>query len=490
MVIPDFEKFRRKVKRANIIPVYTEVWADTETPVSVYLKLKSRGHSFLLESIEGEEKIGRFSFIGINPRFIFTSSGRRVTIFKDGRIIRDEEVLNPIHALKHFLRQFKMAGDRYLPRFIGGAVGYMSYDMVRFMEVIPEIAKDDLSLPDSVFIITQQVIVFDHLKRTMKIVVLVEPDGDIKRRYREACSVIEETISRLRRPLPRKSTERVDIDIKWRSNFTREKFIQAVERAKEYIRAGDIIQTVISQRYEASVPIPPFRIYRSLRYINPSPFMYYLDYGQVKLIGSSPEVMLRREGDMLEVRPIAGTRRRGKTEEEDAELSRELLSDSKERAEHIMLVDLGRNDLGRVSRYGTVKVKTLMTIERYSHVMHIVSDVVGKLEKHKDEFDALVASFPAGTVSGAPKIRAMEIIEELEPVRRGPYAGCVGYFSFTGNLDTCITIRTIVFKGTCAYIQAGAGIVADSDPPLEYEETKNKARAMMEAVRMASQGTI
>jgi len=277
--------------------------------------------------------------------------------------------------------------------------------------------------------------------------------------------------------------------VHWSSNFTRKKFIEAVGKVKEYIRAGDIVQAVISQRYNASVKTPPFHIYRALRHINPSPFMYYLDYGKIKLIGASPEIMLRREGDRVEVRPIAGTRRRGKTEEEDTALAKELLASPKERAEHIMLVDLGRNDLGRVSRYGSVKVGTLMSIERYSHVMHIVSDVVGKLARGKDEFDALVACFPAGTVSGAPKIRAMEIIEELEPTRRGPYAGAVGYFSFTGNLDTCITIRTIVMKDDQAYIQAGAGIVADSDPAFEYEETKNKARAMMEAVKMAN-GTI
>ena len=486
MISPSFKEFKKKARHANLIPVYREVRADTETPVSVYLKLKSGKYSFLLESAEGEEKIGRYSFIGISPTFIFSSFGRQVTILREGRVIRDQNEPNPLHALKRFLRRFKIAGDSSLPRFIGGAVGYLSYDMVRFMEDIPELAVNDLSLPDSVFVITRQVIIFDHLKHTMKIVVLVEPHGDIEKRYKEAVSLIEKTISRIRKSIPiHPRTKGIGRRVNWDSNFTRKEFMKAVEKVKEYIRAGDIVQAVISQRYKADVKIPPFQIYRALRHINPSPFMYYLDFGRTKLIGASPEVMLRREGNTVEVRPIAGTRRRGKTEEEDNLLAKELLADPKERAEHIMLVDLGRNDLGRVSSYGSVQVNSLMSIERYSHVMHIVSDVVGKLAKDKDEFDALAACFPAGTVSGAPKIRAMEIIEELEPARRGPYAGAVGYFSFTGNLDTCITIRTIVIKDDQAYIQAGAGIVADSDPAFEYEETKNKARAMMEAVKMA-----
>jgi anthranilate synthase component 1 len=354
------------------------------------------------------------------------------------------------------------------------------------MEDIPQLSADDLALPDSIFIITRLVIIFDHIKHTIKIVALVESRGNFLKRYNEALSLIEETLSRLKKPLSTSKKSKSIAAIKWRSNFTRKKFMGAVKKVKGYIGAGDIVQAVISQRFEARLTIPPFRIYKALRYINPSPFMYYLDYGKIKLVGSSPEVMLRREGNTLEVRPIAGTRRRGKTQKEDKFLAKELLASPKERAEHIMLVDLGRNDLGRVSLYGSVKVTSLMSIERYSHVMHIVSDVVGKLRKDKDEFDALVACFPAGTVSGAPKIRAMEIIEELEPTRRGPYAGCVGYFSFTGNLDTCITIRTIVIKDNHAYIQAGAGIVADSEPAFEYEETRNKARAMMEAVKMAA----
>jgi len=481
-----FQEFKKKTREANIIPLYREVQADTETPVSVYLKLKSREYSFLLESAEGEEKIGRYSFIGISPKFIFRSFGKQVTIVREGRVIRDRHVSNPLNALKRFLRQFRVAEDSSLPRFIGGAVGYLGYDMVRFMEDIPELTTNDLSLPDSIFIITRQVMIFDHLKRTMKIVVLTESHGDIAKRYKESISLIEKTLSKLKKPLPggEKAKARGG-DVRWSSNFTRKEFMEAVKKVKEYIRAGDIVQAVISQRYKAHVTIPPFYIYRALRYINPSPFMYYLNYGRTILIGASPEVMLRREGDIVEVRPIAGTRKRGKTEEEDKALASELLANPKERAEHIMLVDLGRNDLGRVSRYGSVKVSTLMSIERYSHVMHIVSDVVGRLSKDKDEFDALIACFPAGTVSGAPKIRAMEIIEELEPTRRGPYAGAVGYFSFTGNLDTCITIRTIVIKDDYAYVQAGAGIVADSDPAFEYEETKNKAMAMMEAVKIA-----
>ena len=492
MITPSFNEFKRKAGEANIIPVYSETWADTETPVSVYLKLKSRDYSFLLESAEGEEKIGRYSFIGLSPRFIFSSKGKKVTIFKEGKIIKSEEVLNPLEALKTFLRRFRIARDTNLPRFIGGAVGYLSYDMVRFMEVIPELAVDDLSLPDAVFIIPYELIIFDHLNRTMKIVALVDTgDGggkELKRKYREASLVIQKTLHTLKHPLPTGDGEKFKAPPArpWRSNFTRQGFMEAVKKVKAYIRAGDIVQAVISQRYESSLRVPPFRIYRALRYINPSPFMFYLDYGKLQLIGSSPEVMLRREGEMVEVRPIAGTRRRGETPEEDRALAKELLASPKERAEHIMLVDLGRNDLGRVSKYGTVIVNNLMSIERYSHVMHIVSDVVGKILPAKDEFDALKACFPAGTVTGAPKIRAMEIIEELEPTRRGPYAGAVGYFSFSGNLDTCITIRTVIIKDKQAYIQAGAGIVEDSDPAFEYEETRNKARAMMEAVKMAN----
>jgi len=379
-----------------------------------------------------------------------------------------------------------------LPRFVGGAVGYLGYDVVRYFEDIPSRRKDDLGLPDLVFLLTDTLLIFDNVAQKIKVVANAHVEGrresELRRTYTEATNRIEQMINRLKRPLRRILPKRRHKPIAFAANMSQADFEKMVMRTKEYIRAGDIVQAVISQRWETRIQTAPFEIYRALRVINPSPYMYYVRVGGVELVGSSPETLVRCEEGRVSIRPIAGTRRRGSTEEQDALLERELLADDKERAEHVMLVDLGRNDIGRIARRGSVRVDSLMQVERFSHVMHLVSQVHGDLDPSKTGYDVMRACFPAGTVSGAPKIRAMQIIEELEPTRRGPYAGAVGYFSFSGNMDTCINIRTIVIKDRRAYIQAGAGIVADSDPEREYEETCNKARAMMKAIELAEQG--
>jgi anthranilate synthase component 1 len=379
-----------------------------------------------------------------------------------------------------------------MPRFFGGAVGYLGYDVVRFFENINPRPKETLGLPEFAFLLTDTLLIFDNVAQTIKVVANAYVPSPrlrhLRRAYREATKRIDAIIARLRRPLPLRAPHRRRLPLTFTSNMSRADFEKLVTRSQDYIKSGDIFQVVLSQRWETRIRTSPFQIYRALRRINPSPYMYYLRVAGVELVGSSPEVLARCEDGVVSVRPIAGTRRRGDTQERDRALERELLADEKERAEHIMLVDLGRNDVGRVARYGTVHVGSLMRVERYSHVMHLVSDVVGKLSPSLSVYDVMKACFPAGTVSGAPKIRAMQIIEELEPTRRGPYAGAVGYFSFSGNMDTCINIRTIVVKGRRAYIQAGAGIVADSVPEQEYEETCNKARAMMNAIELAEQG--
>jgi anthranilate synthase component 1 len=383
--------------------------------------------------------------------------------------------------------EYKPVSISGLPRFSGGAVGYIGYDAVRYFEKLPDKNPDDLDLPDLFFMITDTILIFDHVRHTIKIVSNARVTGRPERAYGEAIRKIERIEARIKRPLPSRQLELASApgEMPFRSNTTRREFESMVDKAKKYIRAGDVIQVVLSQRLETDVTASPFNIYRALRSVNPSPYMFFLQLGNVHIVGASPEVHVRCDEGLVEVRPIAGTRPRGKNEDEDRALEKELLADPKERAEHIMLVDLGRNDIGRICRYGTVTPMELMIIERYSHVMHIVSDVQGKLQEGKNSFDVMRASFPAGTVSGAPKIRAMEIIDELENRRRGPYAGAVGYFSFTGNLDSCITIRTILIKGNKAYVQAGAGIVADSVPGREYEETLNKARGMLRAIAMA-----
>jgi anthranilate synthase component I len=505
MFHPNLEEFKKLTRQGNLIPVYKEILADMETPVSAFYKIAGgERYSYLLESVEGGERLGRYSFLSSGPSLIFKSKGKKVSWeTMDGKS-EEKETDNPLGELKKLMKKYKPVKLRDLPRFFGGALGYISYDMVRFFERIPDKNPDDLKMDDAVFVVTDTMLIFDHLNHKIKVVSCAYVDGqgrmDIETIYKEACRKVDVLIRKLKQPVDReKITHSFEIPAeqsrqtalfmnKVKSNFTQKGFEKAVEKTKEYIKAGDIIQGVISQRFAVDISVEPFDIYRSLRMVNPSSYMFYLDFEDMKMVGSSPEILVRLEDGLIENRPIAGTRPRGGTEEQDKKLAEELLADPKELAEHIMLVDLGRNDVGRVAEYKTVHVPELMVIERYSHVQHIVSDVKGKLLPGKDAFDVLEACFPAGTVSGAPKIRAMEIIDEVEPTRRGPYAGCVGYFSFSGNLDTCITIRTIVIKNGRAYIQAGAGIVADSQPAKEYVETLNKARALIKAIEMAEEG--
>ena len=487
---PDKQEFLKRAKSGNMTPVYKEILADMETPVSAFKKIGGGEYSFLLESVEGGERMARFSFLGSGTNLVIKSKGRNVEIVRDGK--SDNFDLEPecdvLHILEQELSELKYVPDPNLPRFCGGAVGFIGYDMVRFFEDLPDTTTDDLNLPDCTLIFTDTLLIFDHVKHRIRVVCNTKIDGDPERAYEQAISKIDSFIGQLRSPADVSYEKRQITSPEISSNFTREGFEDAVLKCKEYIAAGDVIQVVLSQRFSTKVTADPFDVYRALRSLNPSPYMYYLAYGDTKLIGSSPEILVTEERGNVTVRPIAGTRPRGATEQEDLALERELLKDEKERAEHIMLVDLGRNDIGRVCRYGSVSVDELMTIERYSHVMHIVSNVKGRLKVDKDQFDLLRACFPAGTVSGAPKIRAMEIIDELEPTRRGPYAGAIGYFSYSGDMDTCITIRTILIQGDTAYVQAGAGIVADSDPAKEYQETQNKAMAMMKALSAAEAG--
>ncbi len=493
MITPAFDLFCRKAKEGNLIPVYREILADTETPVSAFLKVAEGEYAYLLESVEGGEKWGRYSFLGVEPSVLVKAEGDRVIVTREGVTMEIAADGNPLLVLKKLLAEFKPVEIEGLPRFFGGAVGYIGYDMVRYFEPVC-FKETDRPAADFFFLITDTLLIFDNARHRIKIVSNAHlQDGNLKGAYEKAVEKIDRLITRLRRPLsvnPNSPDAKPNQGetVTPKSNFTREGFQNAVLAAKEYIKAGDIFQVQISQRFSTPISADPFVIYRALRSINPSPYMFFLKFNRLRLVGTSPEVLVRLEGRRAETRPIAGTRRRGVTPEEDREMEKELLADPKERAEHVMLVDLGRNDLGRVCEYGTVQVDELMTIERYSHVMHIVSNVVGELANGKDAFDLLQASFPAGTVTGAPKIRAMEIIDELEPAGRGLYAGAVGYFSFQGNMDTCITIRTILIDGNEATVQAAAGIVADSDPDREYEETVNKAKAMLAAIEMAERG--
>jgi anthranilate synthase component 1 len=492
MYTPGKERFVELAKRGNLVPVYREFMADMETPVSAFAKLDRATHAFLLESVEGGEKIARYSFLGADPSVIFTARGREVTLVENGAARTTPCAGSPIDELEALLGRYRVVELPELPRFFGGAVGYFAYDVIQYIEDIPQENPDDLGLPEIAFMITDTICIFDHINHTIKVVSNAHVEADAAAAYDAACRKIDRIVNRLVQPAPHTMVERVETPgpPAVRSTFEQAEFEAIVERSKEYIRAGDIFQVVLSQRFEMPTRSAPFDIYRALRSVNPSPYMYFLKFGApsaggLAIVGASPEILVRCEDGTIEVRPIAGTRPRGATPDEDAALERELLADPKERAEHIMLVDLGRNDVGRVSRFGTVHVPELMVVERYSHVMHIVSGVQGTLEEGRSAFDVFKASFPAGTVSGAPKIRAMQIIEELEKTRRGPYAGAVGYFSFNGNLDCCITIRTIVVKNGVCYVQAGAGIVADSVPEREYEETRNKARGMLKAIALA-----
>ena len=495
--VPSRQAFCAYVKSgATLIPVYREIIADVDTPVSSLVKLGESPYRFLLESVEGGDRLGRYSFVGNTAKLIVRSRGSNVEL---GRPCAEEpgrfhferlEGQDPLELLRSLMAGYQPAPVPGLPRFYGGAVGYLSYEMARFFERVPDNNPDELDLPEAYFIITDTVLIFDNAQRTLKIVANahVGEGEDPHLAYDRAVAAIEGVLESLRsRPgaAPLDGVTSAAEPASVASNFERADFERAVERCLEYIRAGDVFQVVLSQRFRTPFTADPFDLYRVLRTVNPSPYMFYLHFDGVALVGSSPEVMVRCEDGVAQLRPIAGTRRRGRSEEEDRLLERELLADAKERAEHVMLVDLGRNDLGRVCEYGSVRVDQLMTVERYSHVMHIVSNITGRLAAGKDAFDLLRATFPAGTVSGAPKVRAMEIIDELEPSRRGPYAGAIGYFGFSGNMDSCITIRTVVVKEKTAYIQAGAGIVADSSPAGEYEETLNKARGMLKAIAMA-----
>ena len=485
---PDFETFEQHARQGNIVPVSKALTADLETPVSAYLKLAARRkYSFLLESIEGGEKIARYTFLGADPFLIVTAVGDRIEIRRNGRTTRRRG--NLFEILPELTSQFRPAGGEGLPPLTAGAVGYIGYDMVRMLERrVPPFKKDDVKTPDAVFLFFSTLLAFDHVKHQIHAIANVMVDewkGKLKKGYRDACKRIEAIERTLARPArtPASQTGRGKIELK--SNTGKTRYCEAVEKAKEYILAGDIFQVVLSQRLEMKPRVEPFQIYRALRMVNPSPYMFYLHLDDTVVLGSSPEMLVKVEGRRVEYRPIAGTRRRGATEEEDQALAKDLLADEKELAEHVMLVDLGRNDLGRVCDYGSVRLPEFKIIEYYSHVMHIVSSVLGKLRDDQDSFDALAACFPAGTVSGAPKVRAMEIIAELEPTRRGVYSGSVMYFDFSGYLNSCIAIRTMVMRGGKAYLQVGAGIVADSQPENEWDETMNKAGALLKAVEIA-----
>ena len=486
---PTFNEFRELSKKGNVIPVYRQLFADTLTPVSAFQKVSETDYAFLLESADGGEKIARYSLIGSNPFSGFKCKGPNVEIFNNKETTRIE-TSDPIKVLEEQISKFSPVRINGLPDFFGGAVGYTSYDSVRYVENLPDSTIDDLNLPDMYFMFYDETIVFDHLNKTIKVVCAAHIDErDIQDVYEDAVNKIDNVTNKLRTPVMTLSddiTEKGELNIEFSSNFKEPDFLQAVKTCKEYIRAGDIIQAVISQRLQTQINAKPINIYRTLRVINPSPYMFYIKMKDLELIGSSPEVMVKVEDGNINVRPIAGTRQRGRTAEEDELLAKELLSDPKELAEHIMLLDLGRNDVGRVSQYDSVSIDEKMVIEKYSHVMHITSSVSGKLRSDKNAFDGLRACLPAGTLSGAPKVRAMEIIDELEQTRRGPYGGAVGYINFSGDINTCITIRTIVLKnGKDAYIQAGAGIVADSIPEMEYQETLNKAKGLLRAIEVA-----
>jgi len=488
MYQPSLTEFKERCTRGNLVPVYREILADLETPVSAFLKIGHGKYSYLLESVEGGERIAQYSFLGVDPSVIFRSKGARVEISRDGDTCSFDST-DPFDSLRELMDSYKLVPDPELPRFHGGAVGYVGYDMVRFIEKLPDTTPDDLGLPDCQFMVTDTILIFDHVNHKIKVVTNAVVSGPPEEAYQRAIEKIDALVDLLKQPVPEPAPAAGTAEPQdFRSNFSREAFEEAVGRAKEYIRAGDIFQVVLSQRFSRETVADPVDIYRALRSINPSPYMFYVRMDDLYLVGSSPEILVRVEDDLMQVRPIAGTRPRGATIEEDQQLERDLLADEKELAEHIMLVDLGRNDVGRACEPGSVRPVELMTIERYSHVMHIASHIEGRLRAGEDAYGALRAGFPAGTLSGAPKIRAMEIIEEFEPVKRGIYGGALGYFSFTGNLDTCIIIRTLVIKGRTAYMQAGAGIVADSQPAREYDETVSKARALFRAVELAEQG--
>ena len=494
MIQPDFAEFQRFAKQGNLIPVYDVFSADLLTPVSAYLRIaQGARYSFLLESVEGGEKIARYTFAGAHPEEVFRYGNGACVLENRERLVWEER--DPISFLRERVERFRPVRLPGLPPLIAGAIGYFSYDMVRLIERLPKRLRDEIGLYDAVLMFYHGLIAFDHVQHRLWIVrnVFTEGHGSLRAKYDAAVREIKRTRQLLEEPVaaehPTKSAKASQrAPLKVNSNFRRPEYLEVVRKAKQYIRAGDIFQVVLSQRFSVKAQADPFEIYRQLRALNPSPYLFCLQLNDVAVVGSSPEMLVKVQGRDVFYRPIAGTRRRGKDEAEDQRLEREMLSSEKERAEHIMLVDLGRNDLGRVCEYGTVKVEKLLTVERYSHVMHIVSSLRGRLREDVDCFDALMACFPAGTVSGAPKVRAMEIIEELERTRRGIYAGGILYLDFAGNLDSCIALRTMVVKNGVAHVQAGGGIVADSTPEGEYQESVNKSKALLTALEAAARG--
>ncbi|HXO89023.1 MAG TPA: anthranilate synthase component I [Candidatus Acidoferrales bacterium] len=486
MIQPDFKSFSKLARQGNLVPVYEMFTADLLTPVGAYLRIaRDAKYSFLLESVEGGETIARYTFAGAHPSEVFRARGRTCTLERGDTKTQSDE--DPVERLRRLARRYRPVRVPGLPPFVAGAIGYCAYDMVRLVEKIPDTGRDDLHLDDCAMMFYLGVLAFDHVQHRVWVIqnVFTDATGTLREKYDAAVAEIRKTRKLLEGPLPKQVPAKAQGKLRVRSNMTKAKFEGAVKKAKSYIRAGDAFQIVVSQRFEAQTQAEPFEIYRALRVVNPSPYLYFLKLDDVSVVGSSPEMLVKVQEREATYRPLAGTRPRGQTEKEDRELETALLADPKERAEHVMLVDLGRNDLGRVCEYGSVKPERLMFVERYSHVMHIASSLRGRLRDDVDCFDALMACFPAGTLSGAPKVRAMEIIDELEPTRRGIYAGAILYLDFSGNLDSCIGLRTLVAKNGRAYVQAGAGIVADSVPEREYEESANKARAVLKALEIA-----
>jgi anthranilate synthase component 1 len=483
-ITPTKTEFLSRARAGNLIPVSCDLMADLETPITVFMKLRDGGDAYLLESVEGGERFGRYSFIGVGPATRLRAYGREVEVSSPSGVRALDA--DPLDVARDLLSVYKPVVDPGLPPFFGGAVGYFGYDSARLWERLPNRPPDPLGLPDCYLVITDAVVVFDHVSHSLRVIVNAHVNGDAAAAYRSAVETIERIHARLRAPLmvPEPSGR---VETMMDQQMSSADFIRAVERAREYVAAGDVFQVVLSRRFSAKAEgVDALDIYRSLRRVNPSPYLFFLDFDGVKIIGSSPELLVKLENGVVENRPLAGTRPRGLDDADDRRLEAELKADEKERAEHTMLVDLGRNDLGRVCRFGTVEVTELMSVERYSHVMHIVSNVQGRLDDGRDAFDVLRVCFPAGTVSGAPKIRAMEIIDELEPHSRGPYAGAVGFIGYSGNMEMAITIRTMFMAGGRVYMQAGAGIVADSVPEREYLETVNKAKALVRALEMTS----
>lgn len=491
MYFPDLNSFTTLAGQGNLIPVCREIMADLDTPVTAFRKIDDGRYAFLLESIEGGEKWGRYTFLGAGPATVIRSRGRLVELLEAGQEPCRIETDDPLGYIRDHMARFQPVEIAGIPRFFGGAVGYLGYDMVRFFERLESDKPSLIGAWDSYFLITDSIVIFDNVRQKIQVVSNAHLDGSRTptEAYAAATAAIDALIARLKGPLPPcPDRQEPQQGLAWQSNMAPEEYEAAVEKAKEYVRSGDIIQVVLSQRFSGDLTVDPFDIYRVLRTLNPSPYMFFLRLDDSIVVGASPEVMVRKEGARVELRPIAGTRPRGRTPEEDLQLEEELLADPKERAEHVMLVDLGRNDLGRVCQTGSVRVSELMTVERYSHVMHIVSNVQGELADGQDAYSLVRATFPAGTLSGAPKVRAMEIIDELEPCRREVYGGAVGYFSFSGNMDLAIVIRTLVVRDGKVHLQAGAGIVADSVPEAEYQETRNKAMGVVKAIEAVEKG--